>query len=216
MEQIEIVPAEKQAALAKVEELAKKLGQAETLLERGYAQFAQALLTVQKHKYWEDSFVSWGDYLDNVTTKFNLGRAQLYHKLSTVKQLQESVSLEDMTEMGISKATVLANVHSKYGSLPSGSVEMAKELTVKELKQSLAEALHTPEEDHMEWMDLGYAFYVTPEEKAEIVAAEKAAREQDPAISTSLKDFMQKKEIVLRFVREFLATYPAKDEESLF
>jgi hypothetical protein len=56
-------------------------------------------------------------------------------------------------------------------------------------------------------MDLDYSCYVTDEERKEINDAANAARHMDPPIDEKSKEFMQRKEILLRFSREFLAAY---------
>lgn len=202
-------------ALNRVEQLAEKLGQAESQLERGYAQLADAILEVQEKRYWEGLHASWGDYMKFITQKFNMGRAQLYHKVAVVKQLKGVVEPQALSDMGISKASVLADAHRLHGEIPESAIESAKSdtTTVKQLKKSLAEALHTPEQETMEWYDLNFAFYVTPEEKKELQDAESAARGIDPTVSTTLKDFMQKKEVALRWARDFLATYATESTE---
>lgn len=202
-------------ALSRVEKLAERLGVAESTLEQGYAELAEAILDVQKNHYWDDSHKSWGDYMKFITEKFNMGRAQLYHKVAVVRELQGVVESKDLSDMGISKASVLADAHRLNQELPESAIEAAKnsKVTVKELKRSLAQVLHSSEYEDMEWYDAGYAFYVTDEEKAEIKDAESAARGIDPPISNTLKDFMQKKEIFLRFCREFLSTYSIEEEK---
>ena len=202
-------------ALARVDTLAEKLGRAEQLLEAGYAEFAEALLVVQDNLYWKtdmdpatgDPFESWGSYMRHVTETFKLGQRQLYHKIAVVKELRGVVPLEDLTEMGISKASVLADTH-KIAPVTDEMIETAKsDATAKELKQRIAETLHLPEDEGMEWIDLGYAFFVSAEEKQEIRDAEEAARMQDPVVSNTIKESTQRKEVFLRFCREFLATY---------
>lgn len=202
-------------ALNRVEKLAGELGHAESQLERGYAQLAEAILEIQDKRYWEGLHASWGDYMRFITQKFNMGRAQLYHKVSVVKQLKGVVEPQALSDMGISKASVLADAHRLHGEIPESAIESAKNdaTTVKQLRKSLAEALHTPEQENMEWYDLNFAFYVTPEEKKELQDAESAARGIDPPVSSTLKDFMQKKEIALRWARDFLATYAIEPKE---
>lgn len=210
-------------ALNKVNELAEKLGVAEAVLEGGYAELADALLNVRENRYWEGQWESWGEYFKFVSEKHNLGRAQLYHKVAVVKELQGVIEPSVLSEIGISKSSVLADAHRASGGtgIPKELIARARDekVTVKDLKKALAEATHAPEHEDMEWLDVNYAFYVTPEEKAEIQEAERAARGIDPPISTSIKDFMQRKEILLRFCREFLSTYSEpkeKEEEAPF
>ena len=202
------------AKLADIDRLAAKLGEAEIILENGYAQFAQILLEVQDNRYWQLEHESWGQYIEHVTQKFNLGKAQLYHKLAVVRQLRGVVAADDMTDMGISKASVLADVHRATGNIPDGAVSQARDesITVKDLKEFVAEAAHLPESEEGEWLDLGMAFYVTAEEKATIQDAMTAARQMDPPISNTIKDFQQRKEIILRMAQDFLATYIADTE----
>lgn len=202
-------------ALETVNRLAEQLGAAESMMEHGYAELAEALLVVQEGRFWEGEYESWGAYMAAITEKHKMGRAQLYHKVAVCRELRGLVDAADLTSMGISKASVLADISRANGTLPNDAIAEAKnpETTVKELKRALAEAAHAPEQEDGEWMDLNFAFYVTAEERAEINDAMLAARQMDPPISNTLKDFMQRKEIVLRFAREFLATYSAKDQE---
>lgn len=209
------------AALADVDALAAKLGEAESLLEEGYAQFAAALLEVQNNRYWQlveihgEPCPSWGAYIADITEKFKMGRAQLYHKVAVVRQLQGVVDAADLTNMGISKASVLADIHRATGTLPDGAVSQAKDsATVKDLRKALAEASHMAADELGEWYDVGFAFVVTAEERATLQEAERAARQLDPPISNSLKTFQQKKEVALRWAQEFLATYPTKEDEN--
>ena len=206
-------------ALNKVEALAKRLGIAEVALEHGYAEFAAALLNVQENRFWEGEFESWGKYIEHITQTYNLGKAQLYHKVAVVRQLQGMVEPQDLTNMGISKASVLADAaRLNNGILPNEAIAAAQDekATVKDLKKKVNEILNVAQPEDGEWMDLGFAFYVTEEEKTELQEAMAAARQQDPVISNTLKDFMQRKEIALRWARDFLATYSStpKDEPS--
>jgi hypothetical protein len=199
-----------------VDVLAEKLGQAEIMLEGGYAQFAGKLLEIQEERFWDlAGFESWGKYFDSIIQKFNLGKAQMYHKLAVVRELKGIVPSAELTDMGISKASVLADACRAHGGiLPNEAIAAAKnpDLTVKGLKKTLATARILPEQQDGEWLDLGMAFYVTEDERAEIAEAMRIAREMDPPVSNTLKDFMQRKEVFLRFVREFLATYSLPEE----
>jgi hypothetical protein len=206
---------EQEGALSTVEQLARQLGVAENTLERGYAQLASALLTVQENRYWEGYFESWGKYIEHITNIYNLGKAQLYHKVAVVRELDGIVELKDLTNMGISKASVLADVaRMNNGIVPNDAIAAAQDdkTTVKDLKKKVHEILNVPQPQDGEWFDLGFAFYVTPEEKQELQEAMTAAQQADPVISNTIKDFMQRKEIALRWAREFLATYSSVSE----
>lgn len=203
-------------ALSKVEDLAYKLGKAETALEHGYAEFAAALLVVQENHYWDSQFESWGKYMEYITQEHHLGKAQLYHKVAVVRQLQGLVEPQDLTNMGISKASVLADAaRLNNGVLPNEAIAAAQDdkATVKDLKKKVNEILNVAQPEDGEWMDLGFAFYVSEEEKVELQEAMAAARQQDPVISNTLKDFSQRKEIALRWARDFLATYSSTPQD---
>ena len=212
---MEIVKSERENAIQTVERLARQLGAAEAVLEGGYAQLAEALLCVRDNRYWEGDFESWGAYMAHVSDTYHIGNKQLYHYMSAVKELGGVVDSQDLTEMGISKASVLAEAHRTHGKIPEKTkdgfdfMEIAKDsgTTAKGLRKEIAEVFHKPEDPSGEWYDLEAAFYVTPEEKQEIQHAFRLARQTDPPISTNLKTFMQTKEVILRLCREYIATY---------
>jgi hypothetical protein len=207
-------------ALEKVRTLAEQLGQAEGILERGYAQFAEALLAVQKGRFWEGQFESWGKYMQFITETYNLGLKQLYHKVAVVRELTGVVEPADMTAIGISKASVLADIHRANGSLPENALATAKDetKTAKDLKQILAETLHLPVPDDGTWFDMEFAFVCSEEERLVLIEAENIVRAIDPPISTTLKTFEQKKQVALRMAMEILNTYtlpPVEDDPTV-
>ena len=212
------------AKLNDVDVLAAKLGAAESLLEEGYAQFASVLLDVQENLYWQLLDIdgapcpSWGAYIAHIVEKFHMGKAQLYHKIAVCRQLKGVVAEKDLTDMGISKASVLADVHRATGKVTAEAVAAAKRdgVTVKDLKTALAQESHLPEQESGEWLDLNMAFYVNAEEKATIQDAITAARQMDPPVSNTIKDFQQRKEIMIRLASEFLSTYAVSEDEAPF
>ena len=195
--------------LDKVDALVQQLAAAEILLEHGYARLGYLLSEVSEQGYWRDEYQSFGEYIDAVAEKFNRGRTQIYHYFSTVKALRGSVSENDLNTMGITKAKVLADAIKVNGTLPENIMADAlnSERTAKDLEKTVAVTLHKPEHEDSEWLDLKFAFFVTAEEKATIQDAVSAARHLEPEINTEMKDHMQKKEIVMRWAQEFLASY---------
>ena len=201
-------------ALGRVESLAAKLGAAEAILETGYAEFAQALLEVREMKYWMDGHESWALYLQNISEVYHLGRTQLYHQIAVVDMLQGVVSESDLNKMGITKAGVLAAI-AKKNTLPAEilSAALTEGTTAKDLKALEAQTFRNADEVG-EWFDLGAAFICTKEERAEIEDAILAAVNLDPVIQNTMKASAQRKEIVLRWCREFLTTY-AEEEPAI-
>ena len=199
-------------ALGRVESLAAKLGAAEAILETGYAEFAQALLEVREMKYWMDGHESWALYLQNISEVYHLGRTQLYHQIAVVDTLQGVVSESDLNKMGITKAGVLAAI-AKKNTLPAEilSAALTEGTTAKDLKALEAQTFRNADEVG-EWMDLEFCFIVTAEERAEINEAMELAERTDPPILNEMKRSAQRKEVALRWAREFLATYSEKYE----
>ena len=198
---------------------AEKLGEIETLvatlagvegqLEGGYAKLAYLLRDASENRYWEGPYKSFGEFVTHLSSKYYLGRASLYNYMSTARELGDDVTQEQLNNMGISKAMVLRDAKKEKGILPADSVSKAVEsgVTVKELKKLLFEASNDFGPDDGTWMDCGFEFYASDEERALINDAANAARRIDPVIEEKGKDFMQRKEILLRFCREFLAAY---------
>lgn len=205
-------------ALARVEDIAEKMGKAEGLLEAGYASFAIELRKVQVGKYWEGLYDSWGAYIEFLTHKFHIGRAQLYHKVAVVRELDGVVGAPELTSMGISKASVLADVHKAGEKLPDEAIgaAMDENITVKDLKRIIAEATHAAPPEATGWYDMRFAFYISDEEKKTLQEAEKLALSIDPPVSATIKDFMQRKEVAMRWAQEFLATYSKGEDDAGF
>ena len=202
-------------ALGRVESLAAELGAAEAILETGYAEFAQALLEVRERKYWMDGHESWALYLQNISEVYHLGRTQLYHQIAVVDTLQGVVSESDLNKMGITKASVLAAI-AKKNTLPAEilSAALTEGTTAKDLKALEAQTFRNTDEVG-EWFDLNFAFVCTAEEKAELLDAMGAAKMIDPVISIDMKESAQRKEVALRWAREFLATYRVEKEDAV-
>ena len=203
-----IVNAEAQAKLAEVESLAAKLGAAEAQLEAGYGQLAFGLKEVSEHKYWEGSYEDFGAYMDHLSEKHKLGTRQMYNYLSTARELTDVTPLQ-LSTMGISKALVLRDAAKLNGKVDDAHIEAAvnPKVSVKDLKKILFDAKQRVKPVDGAWLDLEFEFYVDDDERAELHAAANAARNMNPPISGTLTEFMQRKEIALRWAREFLSTH---------
>ena len=198
-----------QEKLAEVETLVSKLADAESQLEGGYAKLAYLLCDVSEKRYWMGTYDSFGDFLKHISTKYNLGRSQLYNFMNCARDLGDSVTQEQLNEMGISKALVLRGAKNESGSIPLNVLEAAQDpaVSVKDVKRMLYDSGTVTRPEDGSWMDLEFSCYVTESERQEIQDACNAARHMDPPINEAQKDFLQRKEILLRFSREFLAAY---------
>lgn len=193
--------------LEEVEMLVSNLAAAEGQLEAGYAKLAFLLQDVHEKRYWMGTYESFGGFLSHLSERFNLKKSQLYNYLSAARELGGTVTESQLNQMGISKALALREAKLASGSVPENVLTAALDpkVTVKDVKRMLFEAAVVQKPEDGRWFDLDFSCYLTPEEHQEIMDAANAARHIDPPISETLKDFMQRKEILLRFAREFLA-----------
>lgn len=198
-----------QTKLAEVETLVAKLAAAEGQLEVGYAKLAYLLDDVAQHRHWDGTYKSMGEFMDHISTTFNISKAQLYNYRAAAHDLGDSVTEEQMNTMGISKALALRQAKNNTGSIPQNVMDAALDttVTVKDIRKLMYDAGTITKPEDGTWMDLDFSCYVSDEERAEIADAQKAAIQMDPPISQALREFQQRKEILLRFAREFLAAY---------
>jgi hypothetical protein len=199
-----------QEKLQEVETLVSKLAEAEGQLEKGYAHLAFLLRDVSEQRYWMGVYDNFGDFLTHLSQRYNVGKSQLYNYLSTAKALGGEITEEQLNQMGISKALALRAAKEATGTISSAIVDRALDpkVTVKDLKKILFDAGSLTKPEPGDWIDLDFSCYVTEEERKEIQDACNAARHVDPPIDERQPQFLQRKEILLRFSREFLAAYP--------
>lgn len=201
-----IVTTEAQTKLAEAEAMAAKLGVAESQVERGWGLLACRLKDISENRYWEVSYKSFGEFLAHLRDTHNLGRAQLYNYISSARELAGVVTEDQFTSMGISKAMVLRDAKTANPILPADAVAKAldPDVTAKELKKILFESNNLPTPEEGSWVDLGFEFMVTDEERQVLQAAANAARHTDPPVKDTLKPSAQAKEIALRWAMEYL------------
>lgn len=197
------------AKLEEVETLVSNLAAAEGLLEAGYAKLAFLMNEVSANRYWTGTYGSFGEFLNHLSEKFNLKKSQLYNYLSVARELGGIVTEDQLNTMGISKALALREAKLTSGTVPESVIEAALNptTTIKDVKKMLYDEGHAPKPEDSSWMSLDFSCYVSDSEREEINNACNAARHTDPPISPTLKDFMQRKQILLRFAREFLGAY---------
>jgi hypothetical protein len=210
-----IVIALAQTKLIEVETLAAKLGAAETLLEAGYGQLAFLLKEVRDNKYWVGTYDNFGDFILHLRDTHNLGKSQLYKYMFTATELGALVTPEQLSAMGISKAVALSDIAAKDGTISDAVLAAAADpkVTVKDLKKLLFEANNTLPPEEGEWLDCGFEFYATTEERALLNAAANAARHTDPVTSETLAPFMQLKDILLKWAGEYYGAHAANEVE---
>jgi hypothetical protein len=206
--------------IQEVETMIQDLLAAEHKLEHGYATLGSLLAEVQSNKYWQAlGYPSFGKYIAHLSETYNKGRSQLYHYFGTVKELAPFIAKEELNEMGISKAAEL-KPFARAGTLTPEIIEQAKnpKTTVKDLRKILFDSDQpegTPTTPKGEWLDLEAAFYVTADEKSEILDALKAAANTDPIEPVGSKPWQKMKNIIIKMSREYLSSNPPHPEEGI-
>jgi hypothetical protein len=198
--------------LAEVEDLVKRLSEAEAMLESGYAKLGFLLEEVAEARHWMGSYDSFGDFLTHISETFNIGKSQLYNYRSAVRDLRGAVSEAQLDQMGISKALALRGTQNATGTIPENVLTAALDpkVTVKDVKKLLFEASHMATPEQGTWRDADASCYFTDEEWNIVNTAANAARHIDPPVDEKLPAFMQRKEILIRIAQEFLAAYADK------
>lgn len=199
----------------KIESLLGAIKTGELNLATNYVQLGNQLLTVRSNKYWVPlGFGNFGKYIESVKDRIQIGRTQLYLYISTVEKLLPSVNESQLNQMGISKAVELQRVVSQTGAQPPQELidfALDPNVTREGLKGEVYKHLNiTTPADTGIYFEIGC--YVTQEEREEIQRGLDVATKVDPVIPTDWPENNRKKEILLRLVREFLATYQTEVE----
>jgi len=196
------------SVLKRVDTQVAMLASAENGLERGYAYLGYLLLEVYEMQYWRVHFDSFRGYLNGIAEKFNRSAGRLQQYFLTVRDLSDTFTRPQLEGIGITKAIQLRQAKDYAIVLPSNVVTAALDpkVTAHELRKLIAVTLRMPD-DEGDWMDLGFEFMVTPEERITLEAAVSAAMHCDPAIKSTISKPAQMKEVALRFAMEFLGAH---------
>jgi hypothetical protein len=196
-----------------VGQLLERIQSSETEVRRNFAQLGTLLLRMRTRKYWFAlGYPTFGSYIDAIKGKVGKGRTQLYSVIGVADKLLPYVDADELAEIGITKATLLKQSMKQTGKAPTDeALEAAQNPNVdaQELKALLFKNENgNPETEQGKYWDWGGS-YLTADEKDEVTRAFECAKKVDPVISQELPDHVQRKEIMLRLCREFLATYEA-------
>jgi len=194
--------------LKEIDEKAYLMALTEAGIERGYAHIGLMLLEVAEMQYWRVRHDSFREYLKVVAAKAKRSPGQLQQYFLTVRDLMDTFTPAEMETIGITKATKLRQAKDYALVLPQTlkTAALDPKISSKELKKLISETLKMPEDDG-DWMDLGFEFYVTPEERATIEDAIRAAEHCDPVTKKTVAESVQKKDVVLKWAMEFLGAH---------
>lgn len=187
-------------------------------IDTDFVKLGTMLAEVQTKKYWlEYGFKSYSKFIESVESRVDKGRSRLYACCAIAQQLLPVMSEEELSQVGISKASALASQVKKSGKTPTDDL-LAKakdsKVTVEQFKEELGN--HFGGRDEFEkgvYFDLGGVFF-SPEERSEFERGVETACKSDPPLEYLVKwhdaSAPQKKEILWRWVATFLA-----DQEAL-
>jgi hypothetical protein len=187
-------------------------------LDSDFVKLGTMLAEVQTKKYWlEYGFKSYNKFIESVEGKVDKGRSRLYACAAIATQLLPVMSEEELSQVGISKASALASQVKKTGKAPSDDLlSKAKDskVSVEQFKEELGN--HFGGRDEFEkgvYFDLGGVFF-SPEERAEFERGVETACKADPPLEYLVNwhdaAAPQKKEILWRWVATFLADQEAE------
>lgn len=200
--------------LKEVDILAETLKKAEQLLERGYAEFGSLLVQVSEQNLWRQTeHKTFDAYVRGLGSRHDLGRTQIYKAYGVVRELSPYLTLDQLNEIGISKAQELKTATKRSGVGPSEeviAVAIQKETKIDDIRKLLfAEGNPAPENKGIWYPTEG--FWVTEEEKSILDSADNAAWRTDPVVQTTLPAWVRKKESRLRQAMNFLADHGAEE-----
>ena len=182
--------------------------------EQNWVKLGSLISKVRQKKYWHSyGFTSFGSYVASLEPKVWRKRSQVYLCVGVIEKLENQIPLADLEKMGISKAYELKKYATESGKIvPEDLIKTAldPETDLTELKATVADALHKSPDEKGTWFDFG-GFYVTPDEKQQIEDIVELAKSVDPAIPHNIPEHVIRKEVFMRLIMEFQATYAGQD-----
>ena len=194
-------------ALHKVELLLTEVAGQEASLDYNWVKLSVALEEVQVKEYWRGKYNSFGAYLKETCEKYKRGRSQMYNYIAVAHQLLPVVTEDQIIQMGIAKAQLLADSMKTQGSFPTEALTIALEAgkTAENVKEALFKGAN--KEEKGEWYPLS-GFPVNKDEKATLDLFFETARRTDPPMPKEWKPWQILKECLLRGAMEYNSTYP--------
>lgn len=202
---------EAQELQTKIEDITQTILEEKQSLDRNFVKLSQYINEVRQKKYWLlGNFKSFGDYLESIEKRFNVGKSQLYVYMSTTRNLLPSMGEEELVDIGITKAKVLSKYVEQSGqqTIPDDILAAAKDpnTTVDRLDAEVNSKLHNVMPEKGKWFQIP-GFFLDEDERAEILDAFALAKSIDPVIKNDIPQWQQMKETMLRMAREFIGSY---------
>lgn len=194
-------------------ELSGAVGKEEEL-SRSYVRIGILLYKFRQKEYWRElDYSGFDHFISEIGARFDRGRTQLYEYVSVVEKLLPQVDARLLEEMGTSKARILRQAQKAAGgrAIPENVLNAAcqSRVTANQLRTIAHEAYHVtqPDAEKGTWIDLG--FYATLDEREILKRAFRTAERTDPVIPKDIPDHLRRRESVLRWAMEYLASFEA-------
>lgn len=194
-------------------ELTGALGKEEDL-SRSYVRLGVLLYQFREKEAWRAlNYSGFNHFISEMGERFDRGRTMLFEYVSVVEKLLPQIEAEILEDIGISKARILKQAQKAAGGklLPEIAIAKAsnKEITANQLRTITYEAYdqNMPALEKGSWVDLG--MYASFDEKEILKRAFRVAEKTDPVISKDLPDHIRRKEAILRWCMEYLASFEA-------
>lgn len=179
----------------------------ETALEHGWISLAALMLRYRESKQWlQDGFDTWEGFMDTLSERYKRGRTQLRSYLGVAEYFLPTISEEKLEAIGISSALEMRRQSKLAGKpVPQEIIDVAAQLTTKELRARLAQSFHLQEDPKGTWFDFQGAFF-NAEQRQEFRDAVKVAMKV-LGIKPNVPDHIARGEIMLAFAKEFFGTH---------
>jgi len=189
----------------------------EQQLDADFVKVGTLLEEARENKFWLlwGNHKSFNSFLESIAPMVGKGRTRLYACAGIAKQLLPYIPPEDLTNIGISKASALASAVKKSGKKPSDELLTAAKdpnTTLQQVQELIADNYGARDEGEKGiWMSLAGVFFSNGE-REEFYRAVSVACRVDPPLQIVVTDWNEtaaptRKEILTRWIREFLATY---------
>lgn len=200
-----------------MDKLLEDIKTSESTLTHNYVQLGLLLNEIKTHKYWlEWKYPTFGDYIEDLKARIDKGKTQLYHLMSVVENLLPTLTEEELLAIGITKCIELNRYLKASGEtqVPEELVDFAKDDNhgVEELRAETFKAINPTEPGYKGvYFDFG-GCYLEEEELQEVKSAIELAKSVDPVVKNTLPEHIQRKEVLLRFSREFISSNPEEHD----
>jgi hypothetical protein len=194
-------------------------------LETNFVKLGTVIEEIREKKLWLFwDHRSFNDFLETVAPKIGKGRSRLYACAGICKQLLPYLAPEELSDIGITKASAIAAAVKSSGKAPSDKllVEAQKpETTLDQLNNLIAGDFGARSYDEEgDWFALS-GIFMSEEEKAVFTRGIRCACKTDPPLSFMIDKWQdasapQRKEVLFRWIMEFLGTYEPETEKGLF